>query len=160
ERNRQRLRACAFQHPAVTAAPVVLIVLGYHNPHRSHLEPLLDQRIALGALTPEAAAETRARTLRAMERRPDPALWATRAATAAATRLLIAGESRGVASAVLEEFDPGKVKEAFGIPNDHTICTLVALGFAAEESVSAGYLELDEICYLEHFGQPWTLGEP
>src|SRR5689334_330272 len=36
-RNRERLRACAFNQPKITEAPVVLIVLGYHHPHRSHL---------------------------------------------------------------------------------------------------------------------------
>src|SRR4051794_5589414 len=37
ERNRQRLRACAFNQPKISEAPLVLIVLGYHHPHRSHL---------------------------------------------------------------------------------------------------------------------------
>src|SRR6185437_9253686 len=38
ERNRQRLKACAFGQPKVAEAPVVLIVLGYQYPHRSHLD--------------------------------------------------------------------------------------------------------------------------
>src|SRR5579883_386050 len=54
ERNRQKLRACAFNQPKITEAPVVVIVLGYHHPHRSHLDPMVDQQLALGAVTPEA----------------------------------------------------------------------------------------------------------
>jgi nitroreductase len=160
ERNRQKLRACAFNQPKITEAPVVVIVLGYHHPHRSHLDAIVAEQLARGAVTPEFAKELRARTLQAMERVPDPALWATRSAMLAAATLLLAAESFGIASAPMEGFQSEKVKEAFGIPDDHTVCCLVALGFAAEEKPFPGRLPLEDVCYLEHFGQPWTLGEP
>src|SRR4051812_46345291 len=35
-RNRRRLRACAGGQERITEAPVVLIVLGYLYPHRTH----------------------------------------------------------------------------------------------------------------------------
>ena len=160
ERNRQRLRACAFNQPKITEAPVVLIVLGYHNPHRSHLDAIVGKSLDLGALTPPLAAEMRARATQAMERVADRALWATRSTMLAAGTLLIAAESLGVASAPMEGFDPAKVKEAFGVPDDHTVCCLIALGYAAEEKPFPGRLGLEEVCYEEHFGQPWTLDAP
>jgi nitroreductase len=159
ERNRQKLRACAFNQPKITEAPVVVIILGYQYPHRSHLEPIVDEQLARGVITPELAKELRSRIVQAMERLPDPALWAMRSTMLAAATLMIAAESLGVASAPMEGFQPEKVKEAFGIPDDHTVCCLVALGFAAESKPFPGRLPLDDVGYLEHFGQPWTLGE-
>jgi hypothetical protein len=52
------------------------------------------------------------------------------------------------------------VKEAFGVPDDHTVCCLIALGFAAEAKPFPGRFGLADVCYEDHFGQPWTLGEP
>ncbi len=159
-RNRQKLRTCAYNQPKIVEAPVVLIVLGYHFPHRSHLEPMVERQLALGAVTSDAAAAIRASAFRTMERVADPALWATRSTMLAAATLAIAAESLGVASAPMEGFEPAKIKDAFGIPDDHTVCCLIALGFAAETKPFPGRLALGEVCYEEHFGQPWTRGEP
>ena len=160
EPNRRRLRACASGQARITEAPVVLIVLGYHHPHRSELEAVVARQVELGAITPETAAECKARAPRIMEARADPAFWALRSTMLAASTLMIAAESLGVASAPMEGFDPTRVKEAFGVPDDHTVCLLIALGHAAEETPFPGRLGLGHVCYEEHFGQPWTLGEP
>jgi putative NAD(P)H nitroreductase len=78
----------------------------------------------------------------------------------AAAALMIAAESLGVNSAPMEGFDPALVQEAFGVPDDHTDCCLIALGFAAESKPFPGRFGLEHVCSQEHFGQPWTLGEP
>lgn len=157
--NRRKLRACAYNQPKVTEAPVVVIVLGYHTPHRSHLGPMVEAMLSRGALTPEAAAELRSRASQMMERIPDRSLWATRSAMLSAATLMIAAESLGVASAPMEGFDAHKVKEAFGVPDDHTVCCLVALGYSAEAKPFPGRLGLPDVCFEEHFGQPWMLGD-
>ncbi|MDR3637378.1 MAG: nitroreductase family protein [Isosphaeraceae bacterium] len=159
DRNRQKLYECAFRQPKVAEAPVVVIVLGYHHPHRSHLDAMIEQQKTLGAIPESGVAELRARATRTMERVPDPALWATRSTMLAAATLMVAAESLGLASAPMEGFEPEKVKEAFGVPNDHSVCCLIALGFAAEEKPFPGRFGLAEVCFEEHFGQPWTLGE-
>ena len=156
--NRQKLRACAHNQPKVSEAPVVVIVLGYHTPHRSHLGPMVEAMLARGAVTSESAAEFRSRALHSMERLPDRSLWATRSAMLSAATLMIAAEALGVASAPMEGFDALKVKEAFGVPDDHTVCCLVALGYPVETKPFPGRLGLDDVCFEEHFGQPWTLG--
>ncbi len=159
EANRRKLQSCAFNQPKVGEAPVVVVVLGYHNPEQSHLETIVGMMQARGVLTPEVALETRARARTAMERVSDRPLWTTRSTMLSAATLMIAAESFGVASAPMEGFDPTKVKEAFGVPNDHTVCCLIALGYASEAKPFPGRLGLGEVCYEEHFGQPWTLGE-
>ena len=98
---------------------------------------------------------------RAVENVANVEVWATRSTMLAAATLMIAAESLGVASAPMEGFEAGKVKAAFGVPDDHVVCCLVALGFAAPgpSKPFPGRFGLDEVCYLEHFGQPWTLGD-
>lgn len=156
-RNRQKLRECAFNQPKITDAPVVVIVLGYHHPHRSHLDAVVQKQVELGALTADTAAEFRARAVQAMERVRDCPIWTTRSTMLAAAALILAAESLGVASAPMEGFEPDKVKAAFGVPDDHTVCCLIALGFAAAAKPFPGRLGLDDVCYEEHFGQPLAL---
>jgi nitroreductase len=157
--NRQRLRACAYNQPKITEAPVAVVVLGYHFPEKSHLPTIVDMMRETGQLTPELAAELTARTTDAMARVPDRPFWTMRSTMPAAATLMIAAESLGVASSPMEGFEPAKVKETFGIPDDHTVCCLVALGFAAKGQPFPGRLGLEEVCFEEHFGQPWTLGD-
>lgn len=159
ERNRQKLRACAFGQAKITEAPVVLIVLGYHNPHLTDLGAAVSLQQELGVYSAETAAAVRATARRTLERVLDPAVWATRSTMLAAGTLMLAAESLGVASAPMEGFDAAKVKEAFGVPDDHTICCLIALGFPTDHKPFPGRFDLDHFCYEEHFGQPWTHGD-
>jgi nitroreductase len=156
--NRRKLRACAFNQPNVSEAPVVLIALGYQTPERTHLKPMIERMLSLGAIDEPGAAELLGRAGAAFERITDRALWATRSTMLAVSTLVLAAESLGVASAPMEGFDERKVRDAFGIPNDHSVCCLIALGFAAEEKPFPGRFGLEDVCFLEHFGQPWTLG--
>jgi len=159
EANRKKLKACAYNQPKIGEAPVVVIVLGYHFPERSNLDAIVSVSQNLGAMTPEFAAENRARAKAAMGNVTDRPLWTTRSTMLAAATMMLAAESLGVASAPMEGFDAQKVKEAFGVPHDHTVCALVALGYAAKSQPFPGRLGLSDVCYEEHFGQPWSLGE-
>ncbi|MFO0908672.1 MAG: nitroreductase family protein [Isosphaeraceae bacterium] len=161
EANRQRLRTAAYNQPKITEAPAVVIVLGYHTPERSHLDVVVDDMTTRGVVSREGAAEFRGRLTSGLRRLPEAVrpLWVTRSTMLAAATLMIAAESLGVASAPMEGFDADRVKLEFGIPEDHTVCCLVALGFAAEQKPFPGRLGLTEVCYAEHFGQPWTGGD-
>ncbi|MDB5352020.1 MAG: nitroreductase [Planctomycetota bacterium] len=157
--NREKLRQCAYGQPKIGQAPVVVIVLGYHNPHRTHLGPMVAEQVRRDAITPEIGKGMTAMATRAMENVPDPQVWATRSTMLAAATLMIAAESLGVSSAPMEGFETEKVKQAFGVPDDHSVCCLIALGFAASSQTFPGRFGLDDVCYQEHFGQPWTLGD-
>jgi nitroreductase len=160
EKNRQRLRACAFNQPKVTEAPVVVIVLGYTRGFETDLGPMLDRRVSLGGMRPEAAAETRGRVAGSLANHPDRASWALRSAMLAAGTMMIAAQGFGVDSAPMEGFDAARIKQEFGVPDDHVVCCLVCLGYALERDPFPGRFDLEHLCYEEHFGQPWTLGEP
>ncbi len=155
ERSRRRLQTCARNQPQVGQSPVVVIVLGYHHPVRTHLEPMLTMELESGGCTPEKAAEIRGRATASLERQTDHALWATRSTMLATSALMLAAESFGVASTLVEGFDSDAVRKEFGIADDHTICCLIALGYAVEAKPFSGRFGLDEVCYSEHFGQPW-----
>lgn len=154
--NRRRLQACARNQPKVGQAPVVVIVLGYHHPDRTHLEPMLAAQVASGACTPDRAAAIRGRAASGFRDVTDRALWATRSTMLAAATMMLAAESLGVASAPMEGFDAEAVRREFGVPDDHTVCCLVALGYSAAEKPFPGRFGLAEVCYAEHFGRPWT----
>lgn len=156
--NRRRLRACTFGESRLTQAPAVLVVLAYLHPDRIDLEAVVARQLDLGAITPEAAARVRATAPRAWSRLPDPA----RSALLASATLMIAAESLGLASAWIEEFDDEAVRRAFGIPDDHALCGLLALGYSPIDDPPPfpGRFPLDHTCFDEHFGRPWAPEEP
>jgi nitroreductase len=154
-RNRRLLRACAWNNPAIGRAEAVVVVLGYLHPERTHLDPVLERRRELGVSTPEHAAELQGRALAMFARILDPALWATRWAMTAVANLIRAAESLGVAATAIDGFEADMIRETFGVPDDHAIACLVALGRHTPEPFKER-LALDETCYAEHFGQPWA----
>ena len=154
------IRDCAYNQPKVTEAPVVIVVLGYLHPEATDLETILAEQVERGVISSDAAKEMRSRVEVSMHKLADRDTWALRSTMIAVGMLLIAAESLGIASAPMEGFDSAKLREAFGIPDDHVPCCLVALGYALEEKPFPGRLGLDRVCFEEHFGQPWTLGNP
>jgi len=153
--NRKKLRACVQRNPIFENAPVTVVVLGYHAPHLSHLEAMLQHQRERKALSPEREGELRARIQRRMSHVEDLGRWSTQIANRAVALLVLAAESLGVGSAIVEAADEPALKEAFGIPDDHSVCCLVALGVPAERPTFPGRFSLDEVCFQEHFGQHW-----
>lgn len=154
--NRRKLRALAFGDARLADAPAVLIVLAYLHPDQSDLDVVLGQMLELGAIRPDEAPKFRATAAREWARNGGPAPRATRSAMLAAATLMIAAEALGLASCWLEGFDDEEVRRAFGIPDDHAVCGLLALGFAAEPAPFPGRFGLDHVAFVEHFGQPWS----
>ncbi|WP_152051528.1 nitroreductase family protein [Tautonia marina] len=157
--NRNRLHRAAFHHPRLFEAPVAILVLGYHHPHQSHWEAIREQLAAAAPLSAEDLGRMNAEVRRDLAAEPDLGVWACRHAQAAATTLMIAAPELGLATAPIDRFDATLIGQTFGIPNDHTLCAVIALGYPIDDPPTPPCLPLAELCFQEHFGQPWTLGE-
>ncbi|WP_169975652.1 nitroreductase family protein [Tautonia rosea] len=157
--NRDRLRRAAFHHPRLGEAPVAILVLGYHHPDRSHWQVIRDQLSSAVPLSAEDLGRINAEVRRDLAAETDRGIWACRHANAAATTLMIAATDLGLASAQIDRFNGSLIRDIFSIPLDHSLCAVMAIGYAVGEPSTVPCLPLAELCFLEHFGQPWTLGE-
>ena len=153
--NRRKLRGCTFGDARLTEAPVVVVVLGYLDPPRTDLAPLIAQRLARGQITPAEARRLEATVPRIWRQLGPPDLAAARAGMLAASTLILAAEGYGLASSWVDAVDRDRVRAAFGVPDDHIVVGLVALGYPLGPSPPfPGRLPLDRVVFAEHFGQP------
>ncbi len=83
--------------------------------------------------------------------------YAVKDAMIAATHLVLAAESLGLASTYLNGWDEAAVKEVIGAGDDPdlSVAVIVPVGWAAEARKSPGRLELHHTVFRDHLGQPF-----
>ncbi|QEH34017.1 NADH dehydrogenase [Aquisphaera giovannonii] len=155
---RRALRPIAFGNPLPGDAAAVVVVLGYLHPHRTDLDAIVAAARGEGAMTAAREAELRGRVATALGHRGEAELAARagRAGSMAAAALLLAARAAGLAAAYVDNLDRPALRSRLGIPADHAVCGIVAIGHAAAIEPFAGRLPLAEVCFDGHFGRPWN----
>ncbi len=82
--------------------------------------------------------------------------WAVQDTMVAATHLVLAAESLGLSTCMINHPLEDKVKEVIGVNNmpDIAIVVLVAVGYAAESRKNIGRLPLSSNVFIDTFGNP------
>ena len=152
---RRRVAAAAYGQKLVSEAPALVVVLADLAPERILGDQAYRQAIEAGQLSPEEARRLSALASRAAGRWPDQAVWAVRHAMLTAGALMIGAAEIGLSARLVADFDHARLRAALGIPDDHEIAAIVALATEAAEEPAACKPPLEDLCFLDHFGQPW-----
>jgi nitroreductase len=157
-KNREKLKACAFNQRQVSEAPIVLICCGDRRVNSpEYIESIIELGQTEGAIPDAYADYIRSAIPKLFENHPcfeAIEAWINRQVMLAVAHLMIAAQGLGVDSSPMEGFVTQQVKEAFGIPNEVDICCLLALGYAAEPFKKySGRFGIDLLCYSETYGE-------
>ena len=156
--NKDKLKACAFDQPQISQAPVVLICCGDRRVNQTdYIEEILQLGIAAGGVNEKYAEYMRGAIPQLFEYKPSfesLEAWTNRHTMLAVAHLMIVAKAFGVDSCPMEGFVTAQVKEAFNIPENVDVCCLLPLGYADEPIKKyGGRLSTERVCYGETFGQ-------
>lgn len=159
---KEKLKACAFNQPQVTQAPVVLICCGDRTAGQSeNIEAVIQLGLENEAITPEYADIMRQQIPAMFENQPcfeSIEAWTNRHTMLAVAHLMIAAKSFGVDSCPMEGFMKDEVKAAFQIPDTVDVCCLLCLGYVADPMKKfGGRFSYDQVCFGESYGRPFVL---
>lgn len=89
--------------------------------------------------------------------------WSYKNTGLVAQTFVYAAESHGLATTMMEGFDPRRTRELLRIPDRYAIPLMVATGYEYEEEEESTTeepmtprLDLSEVVFSETFGEPWT----
>ena len=158
QQNKDRLKACAFDQPQVSQAPVVLICCGDRRVNNTdYIEEMIQIGITAGGVNEKFAEYMRGAIPQLFEYKPSfesMEAWTNRHTMLAVAHLMIVAKAFGVDSCPMEGFVAGQVKEAFNIPAEVDVCCLLPLGYADKPIKKyGGRFSTERVCYGESFGQ-------
>ena len=156
--HKEKLKACAFDQPQVSQAPVVLICCGDRritNP--DYIEEMIQLGITTGGVNEKYAEFMRGAIPQLFEYKPSfdsLEAWTNRHTMLAVAYLTIVAKAFGVDSCPMKGFVTAQVKEAFNIPDEVDVCCLLPLGYADKPTKKyGGRFGMDRVCYGESFGE-------
>ena len=158
QQNKYKLKACAFDQPQVSQAPVVLICCGDRRVNNTeYIEEMIQLGIAAGGVNEKFAEYMRGAIPQLFEYKPcfeSMEAWTNRHTMLAVAHLMIVAKAFGIDSCPMEGFVTAQVKEAFNIPAEVDVCCLLPLGYADEPIKKyGGRFSTERVCYGESFGQ-------
>lgn len=162
QENKDKLKACAFNQRQISEAPVVLICCGDRRVFEpEYIESLIQLGKDQGAINEEYAQIMREKIPALFQYHPsfeNVEAWTNRHTMLAVAHMMIVAKSYGVDSCPMEGFSSTQVKEAFNIPAEVDICSILCLGYAAEPFKQyGGRFPIGQVCYSESFGKPFNL---
>lgn len=156
--NKDKLRACAFDQPQISQAPVVLICCGDRRVNNAeYIEEIIQLGIAAGGVNEKYASIMRGAIPQLFEYQPSfesLEAWTNRHTMLAVAHLMVVAKALDVDSCPMEGFVTAQVKEAFNIPSEVDVCCLLPLGYADQPIKKyGGRFDTERVCYGESFGQ-------
>jgi nitroreductase len=160
--SKEKLKACAFNQPQITQAPVVLICCGDRTVGQpDYIESLIQMGLENEAVNADYAEVMRQQIPAMFEHHPSFGAieaWTNRHTMLAVAHLMIAAKSFGVDSCPMEGFSTIQVKAAFQIPDTVDVCCLLCLGYATEPlKAFGGRFTYEQVCFAEGYGQSFML---
>lgn len=150
--NKKRLFECTNGQKHILDASATVIVLGSTNPGEK-AELIAADRVRKGSMDDAKKEAFFARIKQLTTDKADARLWTMQSTSYAAMTLMLAARNMGISSCPIGNYDPEKVRKAFGIPEHYEVELLITLGYeskpAPEQGMRFGY---SEIVHLEKFG--------
>jgi nitroreductase len=153
--SRRRLRRAAYDQEKITEAPVVVIAVGMKEEPKQQAGEILREGAERGAGKVENVERVKKSALDFLSTmRMD--VWVNRQTMIAFTAMMLAAEAYGFDTAPMEGFDPAAVKREFGIPEEGEVVALLAIGRARlPDKAYPGRFGVEDVVFLDHYGQPW-----
>ena len=157
ESQRGALCEACFGQGLVAEAPVVFVFAADPTAWQRDLEPILEKAKASGAWPPKVVEYLQQAVPDFQQNLGDRNReYAIKDAMIAATHLVLAAESLGLASCFLNGWEEGAVKRVIGAADpDLSIAVIVPVGHAAESRSNPGRLDLDHNVFRDRLSNPY-----
>lgn len=162
QKNKEKLKAVAFNQRQISEAPVVLICCGDRQVGNSdYIESVIKLGMEAGGVNEQFAEVMRQQIPALFEHHPcfeSVEAWTNRHTMLAVAHIMIVAKSFGVDSCPMEGFVTSQVKEAFNIPAEVDVCCILSMGYADEPfKGSGGRFEIEQVCFGESYGKRFDL---
>lgn len=162
QKNKEKLKAVAFNQRQISEAPVVLICCGDRQVGNSdYVESVIKLGMKTGGVNEQFAEVMRQQIPALFEHHPcfeSVEAWTNRHTMLAVAHIMIVAKSFGVDSCPMEGFVTSQVKEAFNIPAEVDVCCILSMGYADEPFKGyGGRFEIEQVCFGESYGKRFDL---
>jgi nitroreductase len=151
------LAAAAWNQKQIVEAPVTFVFAGHANSYKGDLEQILEEGVASGGWNEKTVGYFREAIPQYQEGLGDKKReYAIKDAMIAATHLVLAAESLGLATCFMNGWIEDKVKAVIGAEDpDLAIAVLVPVGYAAESRLYPGRLPFSHNVSVDRIGNPY-----